>query len=86
MCRTDFTQFRTNSTNEYICVYILNAFRVAVENNRHMKHFPLFAFSHSSPKNREFENPKERSTFCQIYVALETDCWEFKKQDFNLLE
>lgn len=34
----------------------------------------LFAFSHSSPKNREFENPKERSTFCQIYVALETDC------------
>lgn len=39
-CKTDFTQFRRNSTNNYICIYILNAFKVVVENKRHIKHFP----------------------------------------------
>lgn len=44
-----------------------------LENNKHIaenKNPHSFTFSHSSPKNEEFDNLKRRkSTFFQIYVA-----------------
>lgn len=86
MCRTDFTQFRANSTIEYIKLYF-ECFQSSSRKQQAYETFSsFFAFSHSS-KNQEFENAKEkRVLFVRNMQSQKQTAKSLKNSDFNLQE